>query len=56
MWISTDSIDETKTHDALFFRLAESTNAIIVHEQVRDHLLKKGFTDLAFYETEKVAL
>jgi hypothetical protein len=49
-------IDANKTHNALFFRLAESTNAIIVHEQVKDYLLKKGFTDLAFYETEKVAL
>jgi hypothetical protein len=49
-------IDENKTHDLLFFRLAESTNAIIVHEAVRDCLLKKGFADLAFYETENVAL
>ena len=49
-------IDEKKTHGQLFFRLAESTNAIIVHERVRDCLLKKGFSDLAFYETEKVAL
>lgn len=49
-------IDEAKAHDQLFFRLAESTNAIIVHEQVKQCLLTKGFTDLAFYETEKVAL
>jgi len=49
-------IDENKAHDLLFFRLAESTNAIIVHETVRNYLLNKGFTDLAFYETEKVAL
>ena len=49
-------IDEKKAHGQLFFRLAESTNAIIVHERVRDCLLMKGFNDLAFYETEKVAL
>lgn len=49
-------IDETKAHGQLFFRLAESTNAIIVHEAVKQCLLSKGFTDLAFYETEKVAL
>lgn len=49
-------IDETKAHGQLFFRLAESTNAIIVHEAVKECLLSKGFTDLAFYDTEKVAL
>lgn len=49
-------IDPKKAHDLLFFRLAESTNAIIVHEDVKNCLLAKGFTDLAFYETEKVAL
>ena len=49
-------IDEAKAQDQLFFRLAESTNAIIVHEHVKQYLLSKGFTDLAFYETEKVAL
>ncbi len=50
------TIDEEKARGHLFFRLAESTNAIIVHEQVRDFLLEKGFTDLAFYEPEDVAL
>jgi hypothetical protein len=49
-------IDEEKARDLLFFRLAESTNAIIVHESVRDYLVEKGFNDLAFYETDKVAL
>lgn len=49
-------IDNNKACGLLFFRLAESTNAIIVHQQVKDFLLAKGFTDLAFYETEKVAL
>lgn len=49
-------IDERRLRGLSFFRLAESTNAIIVHERVRDCLLAKGFADLAFYETEKVAL
>ena len=49
-------IDPSRTMGQLMFRLAESTNAIIVHQQVKDFLLAKGFTDLAFYETEKVAL
>ncbi|UZE97467.1 imm11 family protein [Alkalimarinus alittae] len=50
------TIDNDKTNEILFFRLAESTNAIIVHQQVKDTLIAKGFTDLAFYETEKIAL
>jgi hypothetical protein len=50
------TIDNSKTHDVLFFRLAESTNAIIAHEKIKNHLLAKGFDDLAFYEPEKVAL
>lgn len=49
-------IDPSRAMGQLMFRLAESTNAIIVHQQVKDFLLDKGFTDLAFYETEKVAL
>jgi hypothetical protein len=49
-------IDDSKANGILFFRLAESTNAIIVHKDVRDALIAKGFDDLAFYETEKVAL
>lgn len=48
-------IDETKTHGEWFFRLAESTNAIIVHKRVRDYLLEKGFNDLVFYEAENAA-
>jgi hypothetical protein len=49
-------IDQKRTHDLLLFRLAESANGILVHESVCDYLLKKGFTDLAFYETKNVAL
>ena len=50
------TIDKSKANGFLFFRLAESTNAIIVHQQVKDMLIAKGFNDLAFYEPEKVAL
>ncbi len=49
-------IDEDKARHHDFFRLAESTNAIIISDRVKNCLLKKGFEDLAFYETEKVAL
>ncbi|CAE6781618.1 MAG: hypothetical protein H8K06_03630 [Nitrospira sp.] len=49
-------LDETTTHGALIFRLAESTNAILVHPKLRDFLLGRGFTDLAFYTPDEVAL
>ncbi len=48
-------IDENKA-DKIFFRLAESTNAILVHESVRDYLLSKGFDDISFYDPSEVAL
>ena len=50
------TVDEKRARGALLFRLAESTNAILIHETVRDLLLAKGFTNLAFYEPQKVAL
>lgn len=50
------AVDEKRARGALLFRLAESTNAILVHERLRDHLLAKGFTHLAFYDPAKVAL
>lgn len=49
-------LDESKAGGALMFRLAESTNAILVHEKVRDHLLAKGFTSLEFLDPGEVAL
>ncbi|AZZ90656.1 hypothetical protein EUZ85_07960 [Hahella sp. KA22] len=56
--VDTDSLinGTSKTGGRYFFRLAESTNTLIVHEKVKQHLLAKGFTDLAFYEPSKVAL
>lgn len=49
-------VDERRTGDALLFRLAESTNAILVHERLRDHLLAAGFRNIAFYDPKDVAL
>lgn len=50
-------IDESKTLGIKMFRLAESTNAILVHESLRDALLAKGFgSDIAFYDPAEVAL
>ncbi len=49
-------INEAKTQGALMFRLAESTNAIMVHEIVRNHLLDKGFSRIEFFHPKDVAL
>ena len=56
--ISVDKriIDKDKTHDMLLFRMAENNGAILIHESVRDHLIKAGFTKLEFYNLEEVAL
>lgn len=48
-------LDDSKARGRLMFRLAESTNIIMVHRRVRDHLLARGFDDLEFYEPEEVA-
>jgi len=49
-------IDEAKTHGALLFRLAESTNALLVHDQLRRCLRAAGFDELDFRDPRKVAL
>jgi hypothetical protein len=49
-------VDESKTHDALIFRLAESTGAILVHERLRDFLVGKNFDDVVFHDPKEVAL
>lgn len=50
-------IDEKKTRGIKMFRLAESSNAILVHETLRDCLLEKGFgSDLAFYDLKEAAI
>lgn len=49
-------IDEKKARGAFMFRLAEATSTILVHERVRDCLIRKGFDkDLAFFEPGDVA-
>jgi len=48
-------IDPGRTHGILIFRLAESTNTILVHERLKDYLIKKGFTKLEFLDPGKVA-
>jgi hypothetical protein len=49
-------IDPAKAADLLFFRLAENNAAVIVHERLRDHLIRAGFTELEFHHPEEVAL
>lgn len=49
------AIDEKKTKEALMFRLAESTNVILVHESIKEHLENAGFTSLRFYDPENYA-
>jgi hypothetical protein len=49
-------VDEAKTHGALLFRLAESTNALLVHDKLRRCLLAAGFDELDFRDPAKVAL
>ncbi|MEM9101696.1 MAG: DUF1629 domain-containing protein [Pseudomonadota bacterium] len=43
-------IDPHKAKDYLMFRLAESTNAIMIHRTVKAHLEKRGFNMLTFVE------
>lgn len=46
-------IDPKKALSFLLFRLAESTNAIVVHERVKNSLLDQGFDMLTFMEPEE---
>ena len=49
-------VDEKKTRGSLMFRLAESVHTILVHEKLRDHLLKEGFHKLEFLDPKECAL
>lgn len=49
-------IDPKKTASLPFFRLAENNAAVLVHQRVRDHLIKAGFTELEFHVPEQIAL
>jgi hypothetical protein len=48
-------IDEQATRGALMFRLAESVNAIVVHEKVKQHLEASGIDTLTFIPPEEWA-
>ncbi len=41
-------LDESKAGGLKMFRLAENINALLVHEAVRDHILKRGIDTLKF--------
>jgi len=50
-------VDKKKALGVMIFRLAESTNAVMVHQNLRDYLLEKGFrNDIDFHEPKDVAL
>lgn len=50
-------VDENKTLGVKLFRLAESNNAILIHESIRDALIEKGFgADVAFYDLKEAAI
>jgi hypothetical protein len=46
-------IDEKKTRGAFLFRLAESVNAIVIHEKVKEHLEASGIDTLTFIPPEE---
>jgi hypothetical protein len=50
--IDSLGIDAKRTHGALMFRLAESVNAIIVHESVKNVIEAAGIDTLTFLEPE----
>ncbi|WP_371877633.1 imm11 family protein [Pyxidicoccus parkwayensis] len=45
-------IDPSKSQGLLMFRLAQSVNAIIVHEQVKQAVEKRGIPGMVFYKPE----
>ncbi|MCC6337682.1 MAG: hypothetical protein IT380_27280, partial [Myxococcales bacterium] len=45
-------IDETRARGALMFRLAESLNAILIHDDVCEAILDAGIETLSFFETD----
>ena len=47
------AIDAEKAADLLMFRLAESTNAIVVHERVRRRVIDAGIDTVTFLPPER---
>jgi hypothetical protein len=54
-WFDSVAIDVPATREALLFRLAESVNAIVVHEKVKQHLEANGIDTLTFIPPEQWA-
>jgi hypothetical protein len=50
--IDSLSIDQTKTQNALMFRLSESVNTILVHETIVNAIQAAGIDTLTFIEPE----
>jgi hypothetical protein len=50
--IDSLSVNADRARGALMFRLAESVNAVVVHERVRDAVLAAGIDTLTFLEPE----
>ncbi len=50
--IDSLAVDASKTRGALMFRLAESINAILIHDSVCDAIEDAGIDTLTFYEPE----
>ena len=50
------TIDEKKAKGHMFFRLAESTSAIAVHEDLKNYLVEKGFNHVCFNVPELSAV
>lgn len=46
-------IDPGRAHGLFFFRLAENVNALIVHNQVKSHIEKRGIDTLKFLKPEE---
>lgn len=47
------TIDPSKAHDLLMFRLAEAVNGIVIHDRVKVALEKAGIKHLDFVKPEK---
>jgi len=41
--------------DLLLLGLAENIMTILIHENLRDYLLEKGFDDIEYYKLDEVA-
>lgn len=54
-WFDSLSINTTATRGALLFRLAESVNAILIHERVKESLDKQGINTLTYIPPEQWA-